>query len=366
MLVRGVDTALIGIILCITPALGTLSLTTLDSPLYYEQDKNNAVWAEVENLFELISRHVSLSDCFQGLSSLTRLSTNGRAPSSWLSLPRLEAARFDLFEDPLATIDYANTMTSHITPGATVSTTLTRLVIQPEFESLYCYEATHMEGVYGQFRSVVSGLPNLTHLFILYRAVVDPYDEFRLPHLPRGSFAHIVSHLKSCSLTDLTLDVEPALKDLVRYIAMIEYIHDTTPMTTFAGLPKLRSLNAPQDAFFSAKYGTFRTCRLPTTIEKIGIMDSTYETKRYLKHLLDRQTEWPNLKTIKLGESPCNDQSVHPDESDDDASESDAGERRKLSEVDDSIYEQARSRDLRVEKVQDRTAWKKGWEGLGL
>jgi len=258
-------------------------------------------------------------------------------------------------------------MISHITPVATVSTTLTRLVIQPEFKALYCDEATHMEGVYGQFRSVVSGLPNLTHLFILYHAVVDLYDESRLYHIRRGSFAHIVSHLKSCILTDLTLDVEPALKDLVRYITMIDYIHDATPMTTFAGLSKLRNLNAPQDAFFSAKYGTFRACHLPTTIESIGIMDLTYETKRYLKHLLDRRTEWPNLKNIKLGETPCNDQSVCSDgSSDDDASESDEGERRKALEVDDSIYEQARSRGLRVEKVQDRTAWKKGWEGLGL
>jgi len=90
---------------------------------------------------------------------------------------------------------------------------------------------------------------------------------------------------------------------------MLAYIDDTTPMTTFAGLHRLRNLNAPQEAFFSVNEG-FQTCRLPTTIESIGIMNSTSETKRYLKHLLDCQTEWPNLKNIKLGDIPCNDQSV--------------------------------------------------------
>ncbi|KAI4953274.1 hypothetical protein J4E86_006815 [Alternaria arbusti] len=358
MLMRGEDTALVGLILCVTPALSDLTLMIWDSPRCNDFDNNNVAWAEFEKVFENITRQKDLADCFQGLSSLKRLVTDGYPPCSWLSLPRLEAARINLFEDP----SY-NTMISQITPGATVSTTLTRLVIQPEFEALYSYDAIYMDGFYGHVRSVIRGLTNLTHLFILYRAIVDPYGRFDPLNTPRGSFAHIVSHLESRSLTNLTLDVEPALKDLVRYMIMLEYTRGVSPMTWLAGLPKLRNLNAPQEAFFSANE-EFRTCHLPTTIESISIMDATYETKRYLKHLLDLQTEWPNLKTIKIGESPCNDQSVYPADSDDDAS--DAGERRKVSELDDSIYEQARSRGLRVEKVQDRTAWKKGWEGLGL
>ena len=101
-------------------------------------------------------------------------------------------------------------MISHIAPGATVSTTLTRLVVQPEFKALYCDEATHMEGVYGQFRGVVSGLTSLTHLFVLYRAAANPLLEYEPFASPQGSFAHIVSRLESRSLTDLTVDVEPA------------------------------------------------------------------------------------------------------------------------------------------------------------
>ncbi|KAI4710236.1 hypothetical protein J4E89_004687 [Alternaria sp. Ai002NY15] len=362
MLMRGEDTALVRIILCITPALNNLTLTTWDVPGDGEYD--NIAWFEIAGVFEDIARHMDLADCFQGLSSLTRLLTNGYPPLIWLSLPRLEAAKINLFEDPMGRPNYDKSL--HIAPGATVSTTLTRLVIQPEFDALYSYDATHMDGMYGHMRSVVRGLTNLTHLFILYRSVLDSWDDFDPPNTPQGSFAHIVAHLESRSLTDLTLDVEPALKNLVMYTMMLEYIHDTFPMSTFTGLPRLRNVNAPQAAFISVNEEEYQACHLPTTIESIGIIDSTYETKRYLKHLLDRHTEWPNLKTIKLGESPCNDQSVHPDESDDEASESDAGERRKVSEVDDSIYEQARSRGLRVEKVQDRTAWKKGWEGLGL
>ena len=363
MLMRGIDAALVGLILYITPALDTFSLTTLNSPMDPEYHKNNAAWAEVEKLFELISRHVGLAGCFLGLSSLTRLLTTGCAPSSWLSLPRLEAARFDLFEDP----DHTNKMISNIAPGVTVSTTLTRLVVQPEFKAFYCDKATNMEGVYGQFRIVVSGLTSLTHLFVLYRAAANPLLTYEPLASPQGSFAHIVSRLESRSLTDLTVDVEPAPEHWGGYVTMmLGYIHDTTPMTTFAGLPRLLNLNGPQQAFFSVNEG-FQTCRLPTTIESIGIMNSTSETKRYLKHLLDRQTESPNLKNIKLGEIPCNDQSVCSDgSSDDDASESGEGERRKAFDLDDPICEQARSRGLQVEKVQDRTTWKKGWKGLDL
>ncbi|KAH6865165.1 hypothetical protein BKA58DRAFT_462803 [Alternaria rosae] len=347
------DAALIRLILCITPVLSNLTLVTWDSPMY--ETHNNIAWAEVEEVFEDITRHKDLADCLQGLSSLTRLFTNGYPPCSWLSLPRLEAARINLFEDAY----YDNTMISHIAPSTTVSTTLTRLIIQADFEALYSYDATHMKDVYGHIRSIVSGLTHLTHLFILYDTIVDPYGEFLPLNTPRGSCAHIVSHLESRSLTDLTLDIEPALKNLVRYMTLYEYIHDTTPMTTFAGLTRIGNLNVPQEAFFSANE-KFGTCHLPATIESISIMNSTYETKRYLKHLPDHQTEWPNLKIVKLGEDPCNKQSRYPEESnDDDASESDEGERRKVFGVDNSMYEQARSRGLRVEKVQDRVAWKK-------
>jgi len=367
MLMRGEDTALVGLILCVTSALSDLTLMIWNSPRCNPNGNNDVAWTEFEEVFEFkevfegITRQKNLADCFQGLSRLKRLFTDDYPPCSWLSLPQLEAARIKLFEGAY----YDGTMISQITHGATVSTTLTSLVIQTEFEALYSHDAIHMDGMYGHMRSVVRGLTNLTHLFILYRTVLDSHDDFDPRNTPRGSFAHIVAHLESRSLTNLTLDVEPTLKDLVRYMIMLEYTRGVSPMTWLAGLPKLRNLNAPQEAFFSANE-EFRTCHLPTTIESISIMDAKYETKRYLKHLLDRQTEWPNLKTIKIGESPCNDQSVYPAESDDDASESDAGERRKVSEVDDSIYEQARSRGLRVEKVQDRTAWKKGWEGLGL
>ncbi|KAI4694726.1 hypothetical protein J4E81_006325 [Alternaria sp. BMP 2799] len=365
MLMSGVETALVKLILCITPALSDLTLENRGSPLY--ANYKNLVWGEFGELFQDVARHKEFAECFQGLSSLTRLTTNGYPPCNWLSLPRLEAASINLFEDAFYCDDYINSneMMWYIAPSGTVSTSLTRLIIQADFEAFHSHEATHGQGVYGHMRSVVRGLTNLTHLFILYRTLIDPYGRFNPFNTPRGSFAHIVSHLESRSLTNLTLDVEPALKDLVRYTIMLEYTRGVSPMTWLAGLPKLRNLNAPQEAFFSANE-EFRTCHLPTTIESISIMDATYETKRYLKHLLDRQTEWPNLKTIKIGESPCNDHSVYPAESDDDASESDAGERRKVSEADDSIYEQARSRGLRVEKVQDRTAWKKGWEGLGL
>jgi len=357
MLMGGGDMALIGLILCVTPALSDLTLMVWDWPRYDDSDDQNVAWTELEEAFEVITREMDLADCFQGLSSLKRLCTDGYPPFSWLSLPRLEAARINLFEDA----DYDNKMISQITPGATVPTTLTRLVIQPAFQALYSHDATHMDGMYGHMRSVVRGLTNLTHLFILYRTIIDPYDRFDPPNTPRGSFAH----LESRSLTDLTLDVEPALKDLVRYITMIEYIHDTTPMTTFAGLPRLRNLNAPQDAFFSTKY-EFRTCHLPITIESISIMDATYESKPYLKHLLDRQTELPNLKLIKLGVDEYIGQPGHPDGSNDDASESGEGERRKVIGVENSIAERARRSGLRVEKVQNRTAWKKEWEGLGL
>ncbi|KAI4639956.1 hypothetical protein J4E93_008755 [Alternaria ventricosa] len=364
MLMRGVDTALVKLILCITPALSDLTLENRGSQLY--ANYKNVVWGEFGELFHDVARHKEFAECFQGLSSLTRLTTNGYPPCNWLSLPRLEAASINLFEDAFYCDDYLNSdeMMWYIAPSGTVSTSLTRLIIQADFEAFHSHEATHGQGVYGHMRSVVRGLTNLTHLFILYRTIIDPYGRFNPHNTPRGSFAHIVAHLESRSLTNLTLDVEPALKDLVRYMIMLEYTRDVSPMTRLAGLPKLRNLNAPQEAFFSANE-EFRTCHLPATIESIGIMDSRYETKRYLKHLLDHQTKWPNLKNIKLGESPCNDRSVYPDEHNDgDASESDEGERQKDFDIDDSIYEQARSRGFQVEKVQDTTAWKKGWEGL--
>jgi hypothetical protein len=79
----------------------------------------------------------------------------------------------------------------------------------------------------------------------------------------------------------------------------VESADDLGPITTLAQLPKLRTLTAPQEAFFSVDED-FTTCQLPKTIERIAIIDSTRAANRFAKHILQNRTKWPDLTTIRL------------------------------------------------------------------
>jgi hypothetical protein len=252
-------------------------------------------------------------------------------------------------------------------PDEVVSTTLTRLFIQTDPRAVCSDPATPVHGMHMYLTNMIRGLTNLTHLFILFN---DPFDDgYDFNDLPQISYAHITSRLENRSLTHLTLEFEDMGYQLAYETmaeSVLEYIHDMGPMTTFPGLPNLRNITAPQEAFFSADED-FETCNLPAAIESIGVVDSTYETKRYIKYVLDNRARWPNLKLVELGEGTYDHLYERPDGSDDeDTSESGDEEWRQLFEVDDSIYGQAKSCGVRVEKVHDRTVWKKGWDDLNL
>jgi hypothetical protein len=73
----------------------------------------------------------------------------------------------------------------------------------------------------------------------------------------------------------------------------------------------------------------------------------------------------PGLKLVQPWDGAYDHLYEHPDSSDDeDTCENDGEEWRQVFEVDHLIFELAKSCDLRVERVQDTTAWKKGRGGV--
>jgi hypothetical protein len=370
MLYQRKEVAISALILCVTSALETLTLTSSMVPREDFQESDNEQYVAFEALFGCESSHKSSVDHIGGLSNLTHFSTDGFPPCSWLRLPRLKAFKLNILDDYADKVQ-DGIVRSYKTPSVAISTTLTRLVIQTEFEVFYSDEVNGMHGIYGPMSNKVNGLSALTHLLILFRLYIDIYNDPTPYDSPQGSYARITSELKSRTLTHLTLEVEevPGLPDQpLLHDSILEYIHDLQPMSSFPGLPNLRHLTAPQEAFFSADED-FETCVLPATIQSIGIIDSTYETKRYIKHVLEGQSQWVDLKLINLGKGSYDHLYRYPDGSEDgdiSEDESEDGEWRELFHVNDSIYEEARSAGLRVRRIRDGTAWRKDWDGLSL
>ena len=154
-------------------------------------------------------------------------------------------------------------------------------------------------------------------------------------------------------------------------------------MTLLRQLPNLRSITAPEQAFFSVH--DHETFALPATIESIGLIDSKCENAPYIKHILKHQGEWPNLKLIKLHTGKhgseiyedivTNDninniirEYIYHFEFDDECCgwcNWDEGPWRELFKLDYAIFKGAQSSDVRVEIIRDSYTWRKEWTGSG-
>jgi hypothetical protein len=132
-------------------------------------------------------------------------------------------------------------------------------------------------------------------------------------------------------------------------------------MTTFALLPELQSLAAPQEAFcsYDEDNEAIDTCDLPTTIERIGITNSTDEINKYITHVLDHQGDWRKLSLIRLGLGGFN-QLFDRGEYLDEGYDEEAFMQMEL-EIDDEILQRARGKGIRLKVVRDEDSWKEGW-----
>ena len=140
------------------------------------------------------------------------------------------------------------------------------------------------------------------------------------------------------------------------------------PMTTFALPPELQSLAAPREAFCSYNEDEDENenqdeaidhCTLSTTIERIGITNSTAEVNKFIEHLLDHRNKWLNLSLIRLGLGGFNRLFPRGDHLDGGFDEEDFLQMKL--KIDNKILQRAKGQGIRLQVVRDEDSWKEGW-----
>ncbi|KAG9388776.1 hypothetical protein PtrSN002B_001377 [Pyrenophora tritici-repentis] len=264
----GLQLAMVGLILCLTPHLESL---TLD---YRKQKMESSGFYTKPIAFE----HFSLDDLFgsvtqspafsiehiKGFAKLTRLITNTCPPSKLISLPQLKGLEIGLLNDHW---NQDRGLRPLLSTGTALSMTMTHLTVRLDKLALYSDRAILVRGVYRRLNDIIKNLTVLEYLFLQFGSEWGKRFDPRQGDLSEASFEYVTSEIESLSLTHLALDVEDVGKAWF-YESGETPFEVIRPMTSLRRLPKLRSITAPEEAFFFP--GGFETCVIPSTIENIS------------------------------------------------------------------------------------------------
>ena len=299
---EGLQLAIVGLILCITPRLESLALGYRKQRLAYPTGFHTK---------PIGMEHIGFNDLFgsateipgfsieriKGFTKLTRLSTNTFPTANILRLPQLEALELGLLDNQY---NEAPTYIRRSINSAdiTLSTTLIHLVVQLDKLALYSDRVIEMAGMYKHLRNTIKNLAALKYLSLNFGCSWGNRFNTELGDLSEASYEYVTSKLESLSLTHLTLDIEDTKRTWFDESYDAVLVEEIYPMTSFVRLPNLRYITAPQEAFFTPH--DYDKCDLPTSIEVIGIISPTHATTDYISHLLGHQERWPNLRLTRL------------------------------------------------------------------
>jgi hypothetical protein len=303
---EGFDSDFAAIVLCVVPNVKTLALRHKFHDMFHYIDWPGLVPGQrrlVPNIYydDLLKSQELSTKLIKDLALVTQVHTNSFPPVRILQLPKLGTLELRLFDNH-GSWDLPNTMTYKPLDPMLYSV-LTRLFVYLYISAL----CSSNGGIYDHLKKTIKDLLSLTSLSLYSRNVFIDRADGSPYQLRAGSYAHVTSTLEHISSKRLILLIEEAGAELKTFENK-PFLDGLRPITTFALLPELQSLAASQEAFCSyhKDYEAIDTCDLPTTIERIGITNSTDEINEYITHVLDHQRDWRKLSLIRLGLSGFN------------------------------------------------------------
>ncbi len=236
-----------------------------------------------------------------GLANLTSFSSTNVLAPDFIELPHLCALQIGLDHDRHWATDPKISLW-HKPPGFQLSDTITRLTVILSITDFLRPVNLEWKSKYRHLNLLINSLPNLTHLSV--RFTKPDLEQLGDPNVrPTGSYDHILPVIASPSVQSLTLDTTDlglvATRDWDVEFAVHFLMRGMQPITDLRYFPSLRELTAPAPAFLAANKAGAK-CQLPSTIERIGIIDTMTSTYRYVAFLLENQALWPGLKEVAL------------------------------------------------------------------
>jgi hypothetical protein len=287
---HGFECALAGLILVLCQSLETLELqiygtSLLANPLS-TPTRTCILWNMWFGLVPDGENAMFPAACVAGLGNLKRLSTNGLVPWSIIALPNLDRLHFALEND------LWNKVPEEMEIGIprNLAPNITKLSIEVEADGLVMdpqEHGPHSAHMSRHFAKSLAACIELKHLHISLQR-----RRYRRMALV-GQYGYLTDLIRCPKLETLSIDAHKALSRL----SDVHFMADLGPMHSFAHLPSLRRIAAPQEAFFEVG-GPFRRATLPPSIEEIHIIDYGNAIDRYLWRLLKTRYAMPHLKRL--------------------------------------------------------------------
>ncbi|KAF2251123.1 hypothetical protein BU26DRAFT_276563 [Trematosphaeria pertusa] len=290
---RGSEAALGGLMLNLLPNLEHLTVRSYGGNIL-EQASNYPTKYEwvVRKLFDPAFFFDGISGyspkVVAGFAKLKSITSNGVLPWDIITLPTLRTLEYDFQYFTNGGLFEWFGM-KHLPNNSTCSN-ITSLILNIEIEVLYYSDASRKLREYvSELLSRFTSLATL-HLRLFFEQ--DPPGR-RLPggfpNLAKYEYpSHLLDHANLDTVTDLVVDT-----------ADLGNFKGTTIISPMESImfPKLQHITMPQAAFF---YWPYDTLTLPSTIETIGIIDSTRCLNAWAKDILDNRLEYPGLRRISF------------------------------------------------------------------
>ncbi|KAF1847871.1 uncharacterized protein K460DRAFT_403188 [Cucurbitaria berberidis CBS 394.84] len=316
---KGEQLAILGVVLACTPNLQTLAM---------DRWKRRR---EFESGYQLEPGHITFQQMFgnisgannfsiswiPGLANVNSLSANCLLPIQLVTLPKLTLLEFGLQDRQFDLVPRTiQILQSSKTNGAVPPLNrmrvlldvdcLNKIVLPVEEDMGQDMDDEVDDNIYRYMQQLPDQLPNLSCLDLLIEPILrDSYNWAR--NVWCGSYDCLVAKLTCHNIKTLKIDTSEISKSTVpmynddgfRIQGTIRWAQQLRPIQSLTNFTKLRKIVAAQEAFFSVDEEFF-VCKLPSSIEEIGIIETTGAVDRWLKHLLANIWAYPNLKVIKL------------------------------------------------------------------
>lgn len=337
-IVKGSETALAGLLLTLLPKLKHLEVR-----LFKQCDSDEAPWtltsasARKDSAVEILdafpnvmrgtkvaaeivyeSTHFSTCELFReplisfdasqiaAFRSLTSISSPTLLPWATMCSPNLKKVEISLDVDNCGRFEFDLPECAKIPEEYTGQCSITSLTAQVPIEFLYT--ANSYDRIFEYIPTVLRCAPALKHLSLQLKR--EPDDGPCPGNDIKRSYQTLVRSLRSTSLEELIIDSCDIDANAVRNCP-VDFFESLRPIDSLHGLPNLRRIVAPQEAFMRVE-GSLRknttagsiapTSLFPETIETIEIIDSTTALGIWAIEILDAWS--PTTAAFKVSTLP--------------------------------------------------------------